>query len=56
MISNLADESLPGSGQMCELGQSRHSDHARIISGLPRKQTIQWPSALRKSAKQTHTI
>jgi len=37
MISNLADESLPGNGQMSELGQSRRSDRAPVPSVLPRK-------------------
>jgi hypothetical protein len=35
MISNLAEESLPGNGQMSELGQIRKSGRATRQSALP---------------------
>jgi hypothetical protein len=35
MISNLADESLPGSGQMSELGDSRRFDDVFVASAYP---------------------
>ena len=46
MISNLADESLPGSCQMSELGHSRHFDDVRVTSGLPRSTDIVWLNRL----------
>jgi hypothetical protein len=40
MISNLAEESLPGNGQMSELGQIRKSGRATRQSALPSRTDI----------------
>jgi len=39
MISNLADESLPGNGQMSVVSQKRKSQPVGSMSDLPPKQT-----------------